>query len=183
MKYRLLILIATLLGAAAPQDPVDAVALALARGVAGEQAGDSEAMLKAAAALEDFGARPAADNPDFAKRWQTEAHRRGESRRGSGPYRGRALGPAYRSGVLRAGQSLVTEQIFLAGQTARVALVPQPSRSLALRIVTTDDIIVCDRDAAAPRAACDWLPTFTTRVRIHVVNRGSEPARFFLVSN
>lgn len=182
MKRLAVISILGLLVAASPaEQPVDAVALALARGIAAEQSSDGKAMLEAATVLGSHGARPA--DADAAAQWRAEARRRGAKVRPAPPWRGRALGPAYRSGVLGAGETLVTEQVFLAGRKAQVALVPQPSRSLAIRIVAPDEKSLCEREAAAPRETCDWLPLFTARVRIHVVNRGRQPARYFLVSN
>lgn len=173
--------LALLVAASPPSEPVDAVALALARGIAAEQSSDGAALLEAASVLDANGARPA--DADAATQWRDDARRRGAKMHPTSPWRGRALGPAYRSGVLGAGETLVTEQVFLAGRKAQVALVPQPARSLAIRIVAPDDKSLCDREAAAPRETCNWLPLFTARVRIHVVNRSRQPARYFLVSN
>lgn len=181
MKRLAAIPVLALLLAASPADPFDSVALALARGIAAEQSGDGNAMLEAAATLGSYGARPA--DGDAAAQWHAEGRRRGAKVRPAPPWRGRALGPAYRTGVLAAGETLVTEQVFLAGRKAQVALVPQPSRSLAIRIAAPDEKSLCEREAAAPRAICNWTPLYTTRVRIHVVNRGQQPARYFLVSN
>lgn len=182
MKRMAAIPILALLVATSPVEPFDAVSLALARGLAAEQYGDGAAMLEAASVLGGYGARPS--DADAAAQWRAEARRRGASvPPPAPPWRGRALGPAYRSGVLGAGETLVTEQVFLAGRKAQVALVPQPSRSLAIRIVAPDEKSLCEREAAAPRETCNWLPLFTARVRIHVVNRSRQPARYFLVSN
>ncbi|HEX8300798.1 hypothetical protein [Sphingomonas sp.] len=183
MKHLLLIPLFTLPAAQAQQDPVDAVAHALARGFAGEQSGDAKAMLAAAGVLQSRGAKPAAGEADISVQWQTQARRRGAKFRPAAPYRGRAMGPAYRRGVLAAGESLSTEQVFLAGQKASVTLVPQPSRHLTIRILTPDRKNLCELTATAPRAACNWLPMFTTRVRIQVTNGSKQPAHYFLVSN
>ena len=182
MKYLVVIPALALLAAAPQQDRVGVVAAALERGAAGEQSQDGEAMLQAAVALQALGARPATGEVDLVTHWLAEARRRGAKVQASAPYRGRALGPAYRRGVLGAGETLVTEQVFLAGQTAQVALVPEAARSLAIRIIAPDHKNLCER-VAAPRAACDWLPMFTSRVRIDIVNRGNQSARYFLVSN
>jgi hypothetical protein len=178
----ILIAAALLSTAAAPAnvDSVDSVSLALARGLAAEASGDPRAMLGAAQNLDALGARPDADQPDLAGRWRDLAKRRGFKDRS--PWRGRALGPAYRQGKLLPGAALATEQVFLAGQKAMVALVPEPGRSLSIRIAGPDKEI-CERVAAPPRATCAWLPLFTTRVKISIANRGQAAADYYLVSN
>jgi hypothetical protein len=118
---------------------------------------------------------------DLAARWRALARAKGV-RDPAAPFRGRALGPAYRSGKLEAGTELATEQVFLAGQKAVVALVPQPGRLLSIRVAAPDKPI-CTLAAQAPRATCAWLPLFTTRVRISVANRGAVSASYYLVSN
>ncbi|UZK67485.1 hypothetical protein [Sphingomonas sp. M1-B02] len=171
-----------LLAAAHPQEPVDAVSLAVARGAAAEAAGDGRAMLDAARTLEALGARPDSEGADLAKHWRALAQAQGV-RDKAPPFRGRALGPAYRQGVLAPGASLATEQVFLAGQKAVVALVPEPARALNIRIQSRDRKNICERAAAAPRVSCAWLPLFTSRVEIRVVNQGPSSARYYLVSN
>src|SRR5690349_8626514 len=114
-----------LLLAAAPADPVDGVSQALARGMAAEAAGDGRAMLEAARWLEGYGARAAEGAGDLAVRWRALALARGV-KAGDPPFRGRALGPGYRRGRLDPGGAAATDQVFLAGQKAVVALVPEP---------------------------------------------------------
>ncbi|MDB5720340.1 MAG: hypothetical protein JWP15_958 [Alphaproteobacteria bacterium] len=167
------------IAAAAPADPVDTVALVLASGMAAEAAGNGRAMLDAAGRLDASGAR--AEEGDLAMHWRDLARSRGIRDRVP-PLRGRALGPAYRRGTLDAGAELATEQVFLAGQKAVVALVPQPGRNLSI-LVASPDKPICARDAQPPRATCSWLPLFTSRVRISVSNRGANPATYYLVSN
>lgn len=168
--------------AAAPaQEPVDGVSLAIARGMAAEEAGDGKAMLDAARSLEGLGARPADRAADLAAHWRRQARARGV-RDKLPPVRGRALGPAYSQGILQPGAKLSTEQVFLAGQKAEVALVPQPGSGLTIRIAARDRQI-CERVVQPPRATCAWLPVFTHRVEIAVVNPGDRPARYYLVSN
>jgi hypothetical protein len=164
-----------------PQDAVDRVSLLVARGMAAERANDGRAMLAAARGLEALGARPADREGDIAAHWRKRAKALG-IRDKEPPVRGRALGPAYRRGVLSAGQGLSTQQVFLAGQKAEVALVPEPGRTLTIRIAGRDQQI-CERTATAPKAACSWLPVFTHRVEIRVSNQGAQPASYYLVSN
>ena len=84
--------------------------------------------------------------------------------------------------MLPAGQGLTTQQVFLAGQKAEVSLVPEPGRALTIRIAGRDQQI-CERTAAASKAACSWLPVFTHRVEIRISNQGAQPASYYLVSN
>lgn len=174
-----MLLAALLLAPDPPAEPVQRVADVLARGAEAEAAGDAVALADAALALEALGARPAEGEEDFAGRWRTLAERAGVR---VTPYRGRALGPAYRRGTLGAGASLATEQIFLAGSKAMVAVAPQAGRTLTIRIAEPGRPI-CERDVAAPRGECSWLPVFTRRVEIRLANPSDKPARYFLVSN
>jgi hypothetical protein len=168
--------------AAAPaQEPVEGVSQTIARGMAAEEAGDGEAMLAAARRLEALGARPANHAADLAAHWRQQASTR-NVRDKLPPIRGRALGPAYSEGVLQPGATLSTEQVFLAGQKAEVALVPQPGRSLTILIAASDKRI-CERTVQLPKGPCAWLPLFTQRVEIKVRNPGRLPARYYLVSN
>ena len=172
---------ALLLAAAAPaDDPIETVSLALARGLAAETSGNPRAMLDAARRLDAVGAHPGEEETDLAARWRRLAARKGV--RDAAPYRGRALGPAYRRGRLAAGAALDTEQVFLAGQKAVVALVPEPGRTLSIRVAEPGKPI-CERTAAPPRASCAWLPLFTSRVEIRIANPGPAPASYYLVSN
>ena len=182
MKPLPILAAALLLAAAAPpaDDPVGAVSLALARGLAAETSGDAHAMLDAARRLDAVGARPGEREVDLAARWRSLAERKGV--RDAAPYRGRALGPAYRRGRLAAGAALATEQVFLAGQKAIVALVPERGRTLSMRVAEPGKPI-CERAAAPPRARCAWLPLFTSRVEIEIANPGTAPASYYLVSN
>ena len=163
------------------QTPVDAVALALAKGSAAEAVADGKRMIEAADALDAMGARPEAGTIALSVQWRAAAKRLGVMAQAT-PYRGRALGPAYRSGVLKAGANLTTEQVFLAGRKATVALVPREPASLDLKIIGDGPVDLCSR-VANPQATCDWMPVFTQRVRIRVENRSPRQASYFLVSN
>jgi len=166
---------------AAAETPTETASSAIARGMAAEEAGDGPAMLAAARSLEALGAKPRDGEADLAEHWRGLALARGIADK-TPPVRGRALGPGYSRGTLPAGAALSTEQVFLAGQKAEIALVPQVGRNLAIRISARDKVI-CERARAAPRVTCSWLPVFTNRVAIRVANQSREPARFYLVSN
>lgn len=160
-------------------DPVEKVADALWRGEAAPR--DPHKLLAAADALDALGARPAEGSADAAADWRTQARRRGVRSNGD-LFRGRTLGPAYRSGTLAPGASFATEQSFLAGQKAMIAIVPAPDRTLTMQVRTPEKPI-CAGGVSAPRAVCSWLPVFTTRVEIRITNTGKAPARYYLVSN
>jgi hypothetical protein len=178
----LLPLVILIQAAAIAPEPIDTVSAILAAGAAAETARDGKALLAAADALDAAGAKPVVGTEAMSDHWRALARRLGVRVR-TIPYRGRALGPAYRSGSIAAGDVLRTEQVFLAGHKAVVALVPQSSRALDLRIIGDDQASLCARAAEPPRATCAWLPIFTTRVEIRVTNRGPVTTRYFLVSN
>lgn len=181
MRAFAVLLGAAVAGAAPPADPVDDVSRALAAGMAAEAAGDGRALLAAARRLDAAGAHAVEGEGDLAARWRQLARSRGVVAKDP-PYRGRALGPAYRHGRLHPGGALATDQVFLAGQKAVVALVPEPGRKLSIRVAAPDKPI-CDLAVQPPRATCAWIPLFTTRVTISIANRGAAPASYFLVSN
>lgn len=174
-------LVLALMSAPPADTPTDAASLAIVRGMAGEEAGDGRAMLAAARSLEALGAKPREGEADLAAYWRAAAKARGVKDKAP-PVRGRVLGPAYSRGVLQPGAALSTEQVFLAGQKAEVALVPQAGRDLTIRIAARDKPI-CERPPAAPRVTCSWIPLFTNRVEIRVTNQSRHPARYYLVSN
>lgn len=161
-------------------DPIERIAMAIESGEAALRNRDDYALIAAARALDQLGARPATGEPDLAAEWRTQA-RAGGHADFTPPFRGRALGPAYRRGTLNGGQGLETEQVFLAGQKAAVALVA-PSGAITLNIADAGGTAVCG-SAAPPRAQCRWLPVFTQRVRIRLANPGKATASYYLISN
>ncbi|MEO5707705.1 MAG: hypothetical protein ABIT10_06675 [Alteraurantiacibacter sp.] len=101
----------------------------------------------------------------------------------SAPWRGRALGPAYRRAVVLPGESLVIQQIFLAGQRAQIAAQVSgrgESGAVALAISNPRAEAICTRQVA-PRASCNWLPVFTERFAIALQNNGTRTASVYLV--
>lgn len=163
-------------------DPVQRVADALYRGEQAERSRDPRAMIEAARALELLGAKPVEGGEDAASRWRDLA-RAGGVEAPPSVYRGRALGPAYRQGILAPRAVLATEQVFLAGQKAMVSVVPEAGRMLAMRIAAPGQASICAQDVAPPRAVCSWLPVFTRRVEIRLSNPDDRPSRYYLVSN
>ena len=171
----LLLLLA--LTAAEPLSPVEQTAAALAAGEAALETGRHEALLAAADRLDRLGARG-----EMAAAWRLRALAAG-ARAGSAPWRGRATGPAYRRGELPSGGRLATEQVFMAGEAALVAVVPVGAQPLHVSITGPDGAAICEQRVTPPRAACRWLPVFTKRFRISIANPGPTPARYYLVSN
>jgi hypothetical protein len=166
-------------GADRVDGPADRVADALA---AGEMAATGEALVAAAARLDRLAAHPMDGGEDLAARWRAQGAALGV-RDETPPMRGRALGPAYRTGQLGAGAHIDLEQIFLGGEAAVVVVVPEAGRSLHVSVADADRAPVCGRAVEPPKGACRWLPIFTTRFRISVTNPAPTPARYYLVSN
>jgi len=156
--------------AAAPADDFDRVAAALEAGTSAETAGQPSRLHGAALALAATGAVPVDGQEDLARRWQGA----------SGPptYRERALGPAYRAITIRAGATATFQQTFLAGQRARVAVVGLKRSTFVLSVTDDGNIGVCARTS---RATCEWIPLWTTRFKLNVVNSGPADGAYFLL--
>lgn len=121
-------------------------------------------------ALAALGARPASGTPDLAKLWGA----------GAPPaYRDRALGPAYRIIAVVPGGSARFDQVFLAGQRARVAVVAHGAAPARVAVTDDDGLQQCGpRD---PVGHCDWVPLWTTRFRIELQNPGIRAASYTVV--
>ena len=157
-------LLPLLLLAAAPPDAFTRVIEALS-------AADTSAGREAAArVLRDASARPLEQTDDLAVRWQAP---------GAAPapaWRDRALGPGYRVVAIRPGGKVSFEQLFLAGQRARVAVLARPRGAFALSVTDDDGTQQC---GGAPN--CDWVPVWTTRYRIVLDNRGPTEVSYTIV--
>ena len=94
--------------------------------------------------------------------------------------RGRVLGPAYISGRLAPGGKLRTEQVMLGGKSVSIAAGTAPRTGLRLRIARADGDMVCEQSPAHARE-CRFVPTFTQRYRIELVNSGTRDARYHIV--
>lgn len=164
-------------------DPVARAAQAIFVGQQGEAMSDAKALRTAAQTLTMLGARPDAGQEDnLSQRW-------GEQAQMIDPtalppvYRGRALGPSYRKGKVSALAMVSTDQIFLAGKKASVALVPVAPTPMSIRISDGQGKTICTRSTSSKPANCEWFPLFTERYRINIHTSASEPVTYYLVSN
>lgn len=159
---------------AAQDDAFDRTLAALAQGSDASQRADLRQLRHAAADLCASGAAPLDGTDDLAARW---------SRRAGGkalpPFRDRALGPGYRSVTLAARGEWRSEQTFLAGQRARVGVVPAHAGPFVLQIVGDDHAPLCH--ASPSRNRCDWVPAYTARVSIVVRNVGPRAEEYLVV--
>ncbi|GAA5060484.1 hypothetical protein GCM10023208_28920 [Erythrobacter westpacificensis] len=168
----------------AAQAPAERVAETLVRGhKALASDGSAQVLADASTRLQDLGAKPADDGEaDRAQDWLVEARKRGLET-DAVPFRGRVLGPAYRSGSLAPGEASETSQLFLAGEQAEVVAIPVESTALQLEIVEDEGQRNCTPPPTAARSVCRWIPIFTSRYRIRVRNIGERPSAFYLVTN
>jgi len=163
--------------------PVERTAAALYRGDRALAAGDGADLAAAATTLAALGAHPLDDAaPALDAAWWGEARRLGQGD-SQAPYRGRVLGPAYRRASLAPGELSTSEQSFLSGQRAEIAIVPAAGADLALAVTDAAGKDVCRRPVGAPRTVCRWHPVFTARYRIAVANTGTRAGGFYLVTN
>ncbi|MDM7928714.1 hypothetical protein [Blastomonas fulva] len=160
--------------AAAPQSGAARLADALASADAAVQAGNDSALARPLAMIRGMGARPL-DDATAATTAQWEARLPDQTP----PLRGRALGPGYRHGMLGAGGDVRIEQTFLSGQKASIALSSPDAVELRLQVVDGTSQSVCQHTASRP--ICEWVPVFTQRHLIHVINPAKRKARFYLV--
>lgn len=170
-------------GSSSGEGPVTRAAHAIAIGQRGEINSDAEALRTAAQTLESLGARPDADQQeDLSRRWGEQASLIDPSTP-LPAYRGRALGPSYKKGMVSSLSTVSTEQIFLAGKKASVALVPVSFKPISISISDGQGKNICSRITESKPANCEWLPLFTERYRINIHTSASQPVIYYLVSN
>jgi hypothetical protein len=161
-------------------DAFDRVVVGISAGIAAERRGNIGAMREAAEILRREGAAPTSASPDVAARWLDKSGV-GDARTRvvHAPYRDRALGAGYRMIALAAGATVQFDQTFLAGQRARVAVVPLTKADFSLSIRDDDGQSVC---AATPlKSRCDWVPVWTTRYAIRIANPGKTKSDYYVV--
>ncbi len=158
------------------------VADILARGLEAEHRQDGRALLEQALALNAFGAHPDGGD-DLAKAWLREAAALGVKPDDSQVWRGRTLGPAYKSGRVDARSHFTTRQSFNAGQTADIAVVTSDGRALGLTVLDDGRHEVCALAPSTSDLGCTWVPSFTSNSEITLDNESDEPVSFYLILN
>lgn len=168
--------IVTLLLATAGSDmnSFDRAVDALERGNGAAQGRKMATLRDAALTLRRTGSRPIGGDEDIAATWLRQSHAVEPQ-----PERERILGPGYRALGIAGGEHVSFEQIFLAGQRARVAVVPGPQSDFAMRLLDEGKQTICV--ASNQHARCDWVPSYTTRVTIELHNPGRQAGRYFIV--
>ncbi len=161
----------------------DRVIAALQAGQRAETAGglkQAATLRAAAAALVSAGARPVEGSENLARHWQSVATRLDPAHGGATPeYRDRALGPAYRTVTLPGGGKAVFEQVFLAGQRARVSVISVSSSDFQLTVNDDDNRPVCRNSAVEDN--CEWVPLWTTRFSVKITNSSNDSGVYYLV--
>ncbi len=168
--------------AASGEANADMVADVIARGLSAEARGDGNALLSEARDLARL-SRPAAGEPDLAKRWLREARALGVNVKADDIWRGRTLGPAYRSGRIGAHGHFQTRQTFTAGVRAEIALVPMSADPLSLTVDDDEGEAICEVAPSAHNLGCRWVPPFTGSSHIEVGNDNDRPVEFYIVLN
>lgn len=161
--------------AARPAAEAESKAEAVARLLAGAEqdadAGNTRELGRRLARLSALGARPADEtSEDPVPGWKARAV--GDAI----PFRGRALGPAYRRGTLAADAELELTQTFLSGKKAVIAVSSPGGTAPALRVVSASGKTVCDS-----AASCRWTPVFTERYAIILQNTSRKARAYYLV--
>lgn len=155
---------------AAPQDDFSRTVAALRAGVRGELRHAPQQMAHAASVLSALGARPLDGAADPAAEW-------GGAKQVA--YRERVLGPAYLNVTVEPGKRYALEQSFLAGRRARIAAFP--TSPVRFQLLVNDGERDRSCDVRQGTANCDWVPVFTGRVRVNLLNSGKRPAKFVIV--
>lgn len=161
--------------AMAPADRAERVAEALVLAERAERAQDPAALALAAARLDQLGAKPETEADEAAMgRWLASLPADAQ------PMRGRALGPAYRSATLASGATTQLNQTFLGGRSAQIVL--RVSRGPIPQLVVRDQSArqVCKAAADDP-VKCRWVPLYTQRHSIEIVNTGPQLSEFYIV--
>lgn len=160
--------------------PVSRAGLALIAGTEAYEADDAEGLRAASGVLDGLGARPAEGAPDLARTWSLRAQELGAD---MPPPRGRTAGPAYRDGVLAAGESADFNDMFHAGRVAIVSVAPRGGTAVVLRVRNAQGAEICAEFAEDGPVECRWTPVWTERVSIEIANLSGRRAQYFLLTN
>ncbi|MBU7579202.1 MAG: hypothetical protein KAF27_01845 [Porphyrobacter sp.] len=139
-----------------------------------EARGDPAALAEAALRLDRLAPRAQTEADAAAQdRWRTHLPA------DAAPFRGRALGPAWRSVALQPGAMTQLNQTFLGGRAARIVVKVAEGSTPRLMVRDQTDREVCRAEQGS--VTCRWLPLYTQRHRIEIVNSGRAPSRFYVV--
>lgn len=161
-------------------EPDGQIFAALDIGLRAEAADDGAALLAASSLLEASGARPGDGETDLAARWYDRAAELGESVPRS---RGRIAGPAYRNGVVGAGETALLRDSFHSGRAARVSLQARGAGTLRLAIRRNDGEPVCEAVVSTAPVSCQWIPVWSEPFTIEVVNLTGAQIPYYLITN
>ncbi|MEP7222153.1 MAG: hypothetical protein ABI673_05735 [Novosphingobium sp.] len=164
------------LSAPAPATRAERVAASFTAAADAEKSGDRAGLIRAVQTIQALAAHPldpATENP--VEGWKAAA-----APAAMPVYRGRPLGPGYRSGRLLHGGTESFSQLFLSGTGATIALSAPTGDRLGLRVLDPQSRPICAGDAVRS-GLCRWVPLFTQRYTIEVTNLGAGDARYFLV--
>ena len=159
--------------AKAPADDASRTVDALAEASQARAAGDGERLRNALLILTALGAKPGdAPSETLLNQWRASASD------GLPPMRGRTLGPAFRTGELSPGKQVRLQQVFLAGQSATVALRTHSGGEIAMKVVDGRARTMCE--SSGDRVHCRWTPPFTQRHEIRIINPMKGKVRYFI---
>lgn len=140
-----------------------------------ERAGDARALGKAALLIDQLAPQAQTESDaETLRRWRTALPADAPP-----PLRGRALGPAYRSAVLMPGAVTRLNQTFLGGRSARIMVKVVEGSALKVMVRDPSDLEVCRAERTPFN--CRWVPLYTERHNIEIVNTGGATARFYIV--
>jgi hypothetical protein len=158
-----------------PLTHAEQIAAALSEAAQADASGDKAALSHAIGILDRTGAHALeGDSDDPMPQWRQQLGN------AQPPLRGSALGPGYRSGRISAGGRDSFAQLFLSGTGATIALSAPTGDRVSLRVLDPQAHAICD-DSNKKDRMCRWVPLFTQRYTIQVVNNGASDARYFLV--
>ncbi len=150
---------------------------------------DAQALSRAATLLTQIGAKPMDGNtPDLAKKWEGIAQSL-EPTPKEPPFRGRTKGPAYHQKILAGGAQEILEEVYYASEKAELTLKILSGGKLDLVVreqsaeITEPIDAVCTLNAKANTTSCQWLPLWTAKYNITIVNHSQEPVPYLLVTN
>ena len=157
--------------------PAQRAAAALATASAAYDRGNRKALYRALVTLEGMGVHAMdGTEADPMPRWRQRA------RLTRSVWRGRPLGPGFRSGKLAPGAGDNFSQLFLSGEGATIAVSSPTGNRVAMKVADAKAQTVCSGETGRD-GTCRWVPLFTQRYTIQLSNPGAKDAQYFLVVN